>query len=385
MKQLYLTFWLQTIHYLWRYHVRYVIILVIVVIITLGCGDAPSSEIVTDPGTAEITETLQAVDSIGVLMGDSNYVLGAIADFTTLSGGRPAILDRIKGTVSVFDSTGSFLYSFGGFGEGPGEFQTPVMMEAFDSGFIAVIERSGKVSVFHENGEFMGSWGDGETLMVPIEIAAVDDSLLAFSTFKMEPGDDGYRIVYELNVHNAVTGEVVANYFRWQGDASPSTDFIPGYITITAAGNGTLYLSRIGSDNWAVEVFNSNAELTDTLNLFPDRERDPAEGDYMVPGVLPLHYVFSENGSNEQYSVNMPGEHPFISQLGIDGEGNLWCRRGGLPGDVWDVVSPEGEFLREVNVELPDSAYFIDMDVCTHGTLAFDMFTEDYHKLYIME
>lgn len=373
-------------HYLWRYDVRYVIILTIIIgVINLGCGDTPPSEIVTDPGTAESAETLQPVDSIGVLMGDSSYVLGAIADFTTLSGGRPAILDRVKGTVSVFDSTGAFLYGFGGFGEGPGEFQTPVMMEAFDSGFIAVIERRGKVSLFHENGEFMGSWGDGETLTVPMEIAALDDSLLALSTFRMEPGDDGYLIVYELNSHNVVTGEVVANYFRWQGDASPSTDFIPGYITITADGRGTLYLSRIGSDNWAVEVFSSGTEPADTISLFADRERDPAEGDYMVPGVLPLHYVFSENGSSEQYSVNMPGDHPFISQLGMDVEGNLWCRRGGLPGDVWDVVSPDGEFLREVHVSLPDSAYYIDMDVSPHGILAFDMFTQDYHKLYIME
>jgi hypothetical protein len=49
------------------------------------------------------------------------------------------------------------------------------------------------------------------------------------------------------------------------------------------------------------------------------------------------------------------------------------------------VVSPDGEFLREVHAELPDSAYFIDMDVSPHGILAFDMFTEDYHKLYLMK
>jgi len=62
-----------------------------------------------------------------------------------------------------------------------------------------------------------------------------------------------------------------------------------------------------------------------------------------------------------------------------------WCRRGGLPGDTWDVVSPDGEFLREVHAELPDSAYFIDMDVSFHGTLAFDMFTQDFHRLYMMK
>jgi len=56
-----------------------------------------------------------------------------------------------------------------------------------------------------------------------------------------------------------------------------------------------------------------------------------------------------------------------------------------LPGDIWDVVSPEGEVLREVLVAMPDSAYFFDMDVCPHGIIAFDMFTEEYHRLYILE
>lgn len=352
------------------------------------CGCGPSEDDDGDSAEARSVEadTILAVDSIGVLMGDSNYVLGAIADFTTLPGGRPVILDRIKGTVSVFDGTGEFLYSFGGFGEGPGEFQYPMCMTSLSSGMFVVAEIMGDVTVFSENGEYLASWKIDGMGGLPLDLAPFDDSTLVSYYFAMRMEETGFSVNYSLKRYDALTGEVLTEYLDWLGEPNPSTDFTPAYLVSACDGNGRLFVSRVNSSEWMVEVYGEDPEPVDSIMGFPQRERLVAADSSMVPGVLAVRYAFSDGESETQMEVvNMPGMHPFISKLGVDGDGNIWCRRGGMPGDEWDVVSTDGVFLREVKVALPDSADFIDMDVNPHGILAFDMFTEDYHKLYIME
>jgi hypothetical protein len=353
-------------------------------IFTVFCGGAPSES----DGIAESSmsvDTLRAVDSIGVFVGDSSYVLGAVADFTTLSGGRPAILDRVKGTVSVFDADGTFLYSFGGIGEGPGEFQYPMMITALESGTIVVAELMGSVTALDPSGNQLGRWRYQGMGGLPLALMPFDDSTFVCYYFGMSV-EAGPMNRYSLERYHAVTGEVLTTYFHWDGEPNPSTDFTPAYITAAADGNGRVYMSRIENESWMVEVYEDGPEPVDTIALFPDRERGPVNNEWgFVSGCVPVRYGYSDGTSQSWETVNMPQRQPLISQLAVDAQGNLWCRRGGVPGDVWDVVSPGGEHLRQVHVTLPDSAFFIQMDLNPHGILAFDMFTEDYHRLYLME
>lgn len=355
------------------------------VLLYSACGDNSPADHALPAGGLQ-PDTLHAVDSIGVLMGDSNYVLGAIADFTTLPESSPAILDRIKGTVSVFDSSGLFQYSFGGFGEGPGEFQHPFCMTRLSSGIFIVAEMMGNVTALDADGEFLAGWKIESMGVLPLECIPFDDSTFVCYCFSMKMEETGFKVNYSLKRFNALTGEVVTSYFDWLGEPSPSTDFTPAYLVATGDGNGNLFVSRVENPVWMVQVYGEGSEPVDSILAFPGRERSAASDSTMIPGVLSVRYAFSDGDNGTQMEmVNMPELHPFISALGVDSEGNIWCRRGGFPGDVWDVMSPAGEYLREVFSVLPDSAYFIQMDVTPNGILAFDLFTEDYHKLYIME
>lgn len=358
--------------------------LLLMAIIVAGCGEIPAATVLVEEEDTIPVDTITAVDSIGILMGDSCYTLGAISDFTMFPGAQPVILDRVKGTVSVFDSTGVFVRSFGGFGEGPGEFQGPMSLVRLSSGIVLVMDRYARVVSFNSQGEYLNSWNMEGLGGFSIESMPFDDSTFVSYSFSMRRNESGFGINFLMSRCHAVTGEVLTEYFCWSGEPVPSTDFTPGYLVAASDGRGRVYLSRIQSENWMIEVYGADAEALDTISLFPDRERIAAPDTVMIPGTVYIGYAFSDGETQETAYVNMPEEHPFISALGVDGEGNIWCRRGGLPGDMWDVVSPEGEHLREVLVTLPDSAYFIDMDVNPNGVLAFDMMTEDYHKLYIM-
>lgn len=54
--------------------------------------------------------------------------------------GRLHVLDRLSGTVTVWDTAGRRLRSFGGLGDGPGEFRSPTSVHVLDDGRVAVGE-----------------------------------------------------------------------------------------------------------------------------------------------------------------------------------------------------------------------------------------------------
>ena len=62
--------------------------------------------------------------SIGVLEGDDPYMLFAVRDATILSDGRIIVVNAGTIELRVFDAEGTYLETWGGEGEGPGEFRT---------------------------------------------------------------------------------------------------------------------------------------------------------------------------------------------------------------------------------------------------------------------
>ncbi len=88
---------------------------------TAACagGDAPASD--ADVPTFEGTVDLE----IGELEGDDAYLFSRIASVAADSRGRILVADRGVSEVRVFDPDGSFLFRFGGEGDGPEEFRNP--------------------------------------------------------------------------------------------------------------------------------------------------------------------------------------------------------------------------------------------------------------------
>ena len=56
---------------------------------------------------------------------DPSHLFGRVVGAARLSDGSVAVVDGSAGEVRIFDDTGDHLRSFGGFGDGPGEFRRP--------------------------------------------------------------------------------------------------------------------------------------------------------------------------------------------------------------------------------------------------------------------
>jgi hypothetical protein len=195
------------------------------------------------------------------------------------------------------------------------------------------------------------------------------------------------QLQFSLRRYDAFTGDVLAEYMSWEGTGRPETDFVPAYICAAAnTETGLVYMSRCDAGAWRIEVFDAAGTPVDTLQAFPDRERLPADMESgFVPGTWMVSYSYQdETGSSGMQSTNIPELHPFISDLGVDPEGNIWARRGGVEQYLWDVLSPEGVWLREAVIEAftPESMPRVVMG--PGGFIAFELNPEDIGRVLLL-
>ncbi len=356
------------------------------VLLSASCGGPPPVEAPSEV----VVDTLVPVDSIGIMMGDSNYMFGAIADFDALDGGGVAVLDRITERVSLYDAGGVFISSFGGHGEAPGEFQWPASICVLPSGMILVLEgASGKVNVFDSNGVFLSSWIMEGMGIYPMQAIAFDDSSFACYNFSMDMDEEGLSTLFTLRRYHALTGDVLAEFAEWEAPASESTDFTDAFLVFVSDGAGRLYLSRVASDRWMVEVLDGSADPIDTLLCFPDLPRTAVGSDSEhVPGVPRINYMYqdSDQGNMASGSTNLPEFVPFVAGLEIVPGGNLWVMRGDRETDRWDEITPDGRHVGTHHLAVGDTSSVLLMDAsATGGVYAFDAASEDYHRLYRLE
>ena len=72
--------------------------------------------------------------TIGVVEGEGPLMLHRVGDATKLPDGRIVIAETSSSELKVFDSTGTYLETWGGMGEGPGEFPSYMLQEGGPGG-----------------------------------------------------------------------------------------------------------------------------------------------------------------------------------------------------------------------------------------------------------
>lgn len=90
-----------------------------------SCGEADPQR----PSSAdELPVCTLSVDSIGIEMGDSNYVFGSIEGLGHTPAGRIAVLDRASADIRLFDAEGRMVRRISRRGSGSAELMNPLGM-----------------------------------------------------------------------------------------------------------------------------------------------------------------------------------------------------------------------------------------------------------------
>ncbi|MCD4702147.1 MAG: hypothetical protein K8S24_09865, partial [Candidatus Aegiribacteria sp.] len=138
---------------------KYELIVIVTVLISAfsGCGGEQPEQVPDEPiADTELVFQLMITDSIGVELGDSNYVFGSIEASSHTTEGNILVLDRPACCVREYTSGGEFVRGFGRRGTGPGEFNNPLSMVRLGDGRIGVLDMPGGMNIFLPEGEWDG-------------------------------------------------------------------------------------------------------------------------------------------------------------------------------------------------------------------------------------
>jgi len=342
-----------------------------------GCGGG-NEEIVS--GLPVEIETLSVTCSIGEMMGDSCYVFGEIASAVPTAGGGVAVLDIYGCDISFFDSSGTFVRSIGGRGEGPGEFLLPIDFAILDDGRIAVIDLiNRRIDILSQSGELLNSLETGYA-MLPFKMSAAADSSFMIYYYSTRPSGDSFDMGFNLEIWD--TSGLQQEVWSWRSDYS-GADYIfsPGYI-VSCSGSGHIFFSKMDGNEFMIDYVNLSNGSSGIINGEASSiASDSTDSGYIEPKV----YV---NYSVETAEVDLESEslyyRPQIGSMGVDGAEHLWVRKGTTDAEDWLLYSPEDEFLCMGTITgIPEQGR-LEYAINPHGAVAWAPFTEEYPRVFLL-
>ncbi|MCY4574499.1 MAG: 6-bladed beta-propeller, partial [Gemmatimonadetes bacterium] len=353
-----------------------------------GVRDSAGIRIAENPQPAPDSRLGWAVSaepqfSIGTTEGDSTFQLFSVADATRLADGRTVVANAGSHELLVFDAEGNHLDSWGGEGEGPGEFArlNRVRPWAGDS-LIAADPGRGRVSIF----DLQGSHGrtvallgqsEGEVAMptttdqapAPIGVAIGPDVLIGvlpngtLFTRDDDIATTGFSRQDYAYALKSIDGEVSVSLGTYPGpqvyteryNAGGGFLFIPmthpfGQTTHTAVWGDFAVLAR--TETYEIRGYLSDGSLARIVRRdFEPGTPTQAEQDAHFRELL-ARYSEERRAQRTEVAANVPlvDAFPAFGAVVGDALGHLWVAEFKRPGDdyvgtLWTVFDGDGRAL----------------------------------------
>lgn len=301
--------------------------------------------------------------SIGVESGEEPYMLYDADAATKLADGRIVIANTGTSELRVFDAAGAHQATWGGAGEGPGEFAALAGIDTWPGDSIVAWDgRTGAISVFDSAGRF------GRTFVLETEegnpltprFAFGDGSFLGRAA---DASGDGYRRSEVSYERRAADGATLLSY-----GTHPGRESYFGF-----AGGMPIMLAGLPFSRFLVDGAWGDLVIISPNDDYQVRAYDAADGSlarivrrehtHRAPTMAEATQLFEENlartslpeqaaNAFRQAFPNVPlvERFPAFDGILIDGLDHLWVREAKLtgtelPAPLWTVFDPEGRVL----------------------------------------
>jgi len=306
---------------------------------------------------------------IGEMEGDDAYMFQRIWGARRLSDGRIAVVDTRAGDLRIFDPSGRHLHTFGRKGEGPGEFDMPVLMGTLPGDTLLVVDRLlRRVNLFHPDQGFVqeatadpeiqgylltvGMFDSGSVLIWGSEWTQdMPNGLFRFPIQYLSVGRDG---ALEVDFGKFLGNETVyATQQVGEGTTVLSTTLPFGKGPSAAvAGDRFFYSSQ---DRYEIEVRDESGNLLSIIRR--DLEPRPVTDAHVADLMEDL--VDDEDDENEQRrqfrrmmrESPLPDFFPALGDIHADALGHLWVEETRVPGEEvrnTTVFDPDGRMVGRV-------------------------------------
>jgi hypothetical protein len=321
---------------------------------------------------------------IGARESDPDDVIGRLASALLLDEGKILVADRQTRIIRVHGPDGSFLYQFGGDGQGPGQLSrsvavyrgsgdTLVVAHEFtlkyarflsdgtylDGGYVTAAP--GEAPIYHG---LLGVFGDGSFLVNDRSFATPKEP-------KTEVRRGGWAVVRRLDPATRqmdsigdLPGVDYFNFLHEGGEFDGSITFgdVPfGRVASWITSGSDLYIGR--GDHFEVERYSLPAGLTAVIRLCEEaRPVDPADIARAIEERLSPNEA--EDRRLEERALRgipLPTVEPAHHEMRADDARRLWVRAftPDWEPQTWRVFDPDGRWLGSVT--LPSGARLLDV------------------------
>ena len=283
--------------------------------------------------------------SIGDMDGEDPYLFRYAWDATKLSDGRIVVADRSTSELRVFDAAGTYLATWGGLGEGPGEFPRSALGDVEPwpgDSIVAWYADVATISVFDSEGNFGRSFNRPGAGKRPWEVAGPelvrrDGTILATlaerenageTEVQILDGDGGLRM--SLGLHRSRR----SLYFSRELKLGLWGDLV------VVSPNDRYELKAFADDGTLVRIVRREHV-----------PRVPRAEDIMVdPRLRPEWRIPMEAEMRKVPQSQLEEYFPAFAEIMSDAAGYLWVRefeppKEAGPAPVWTVFSPDGRVL----------------------------------------
>ncbi len=358
-------------------------------ILAASCGgtDSPVEEAVSPQGEDMIQ--LSITGTIGVELGDSNYVLGAVQSIDHDLQGNILVLDRFACRVRVYSREGEFIGSISSSGSGPGELLNPLDMTVLGDGRIVVESPwSGGLHGFTTDGEWLGLLTPFYN-NPPMNLRGADDGAYVAQRLEVLPDGNGDLAVQTFVGRYELGEEPTVKYWEYEFPFDPNdlTELLRNTMmghTFAADRQGNIFMAELTSEEYLVQGFRPTGELF--VEITADAEQVQKTPEEMEEEEIYVEsYLESMGASGVVIEYHPDPLRNTIGEVETDGE-RVWVRRGTVLEPVFDVYDYSGEVL--FTAEVPDAgedAPFWDFNIDEQGITAFSMNPELFQQIYVLE
>lgn len=357
-----------------------------------GCGDGTPAE---EPADTTSIDTIFVApsDTIGILMGDSNYVFGTIGDVLYTADGNIAVLDEAACCVKIFDPSGEFLVQVGREGSGPGEMLYPGGMVLLSDGSFGILDQAGGgFSRFNADGSFDSLQIDFQGQGVPQWAWGVDDGAFVGASTVTSMQDDALMLSFNVG--------------RWEDSPDPTVVYFENSfpfnpadmasilnntifsVAFAAERDGVVYVAPVSSSEYHIDIYDSDGTLLSSISRdFPRVEKSP---EVIADETAMISAILRERGVPDHMIDYTPDPFHWMippQSIGADGMGRIWVQNGTADDPVMDVYSRDGELLAVVRIEgvmNPDILDFVNFKVNPQGLLAYSLQDSDFPRVYVI-
>jgi len=359
-----------------------------------ACGEAPVQDEGQDEGVSDqiidivpdADYYLTLIDSIGIELGDSNYVFGVINSAKFDPDGNIFVVDTQRAAVLFYSPEGEFIRQVGRSGSGPGEFIMPSDADFLEDGrFIVTNNGAMMLTIFDEGFNHLYDLKDFFP-SPPMAINAVEGNRIVGMKPDWEQNEEGMFMGFTVACWND-SGTVTATYHSSMSPFDPTdlSSMLNDLCIFGASGDGRVFTASLSSEEYVVTAWSPDAEELFTIER--DFERVPKTSEEIDRETEIVNSRMVQNGMPPEMAHWEPDPYRnMVGSIQVDSFDRIWVGRGTVLSPYYDVYDIEGSALFTVAVD-PDLGFneYVGIVVGDEGFLAFNPNPEDYPRLYTLE